>query len=180
MSDFLHNLRSGKFKRTDNRSYNDPQYRGGHRRGENDRRQGQQHPLAAAEQITASVKDAFSEIKIVLEEIAANQDRMANAMESVAKILKQHLTTNFESAADHQEGLEAGPETDAFDDDDEQILNTENFDYGPLLEQIMGMRDKGMSYDKIAQYLESEGVPTITGKGKWRGQTVSKLCKQLN
>jgi len=180
MSDFLHSLRSGKFKRTDNRSYKDPQYRGSNRRSENGRRRGAQHQLAAAEQITASVKDAVTEIKSVLEDIAANQNRLADAMESIAEILKQSLTNSFEPMADKQSSLEAGSEADVLADSSKQVVNTENLDHEQLLEQILGLREKGVSYDKIAQQLESEGVPTISGKGKWRGQTVSGLCKQMN
>ena len=180
MSDFLHSLRSGKFKRTDNRSYNDPKYRGSNRRSENGRRQGAQHQLAAAEQITASVKDAFTEIKSVLEDIAANQNRLADAIESIAEILKQRLTNSFEPMADKQSSLEADSGIDVLDDSSKQVVNTENHDHEQLLEQILGLREKGFSYDKIAQQLESEGVPIISGKGKWRGQTVSRLCKQMN
>lgn len=180
MSDFLHSLRSGKFKRPDNRSYKDPQYRGSNRRSENGRRQGAQLQLAAAEQITASVKDAFAEIRSVLENIDANQNRLADAVESIAEILKQHLQSDFEPMADRQSSLEAGSETDVSADSSKQVVNTKNLDHEQLLEQILSLRKKGVSYDKIAMQLESEGVPTISGKGKWRGQTVSRLCKQMN
>lgn len=176
MSDFLHSLRSGKFKRHDNRSYKDSQNRGSNRRSENDRRQG----LAAAEQITASVKDAVADIKVVLEDIAANQNRLADAVESIAEILKQRLQSDFEPMADQQSSLAAGSETDVLADSSKQVVNTENLDHEQLLEQIFVLRKKGISYDKIAQQLESEGVPTISGKGQWRGQTVSRLCKHIN
>ena len=177
MSDFLHSLRSGKFKRPDNRSYND---RGSNRRSENDRRQGAQLQLAAVEQITASVKDAFADLKVVLEDIAANQNRLGDGIESIAEILKQSLQNDFEPMADKQGGLAAGSETDVWADSSKQAENAENIDNEQLLEQILDLREKGVSYDKIAQQLESEGVPTISGKGKWRGQTVSRLCKQRN
>lgn len=180
MSDFLHSLRSGKFKRTDNRSYNDPQYRGSNRRSENDRRQGAQRQLAAAEQITASVKDAVAEIKGVLEDIATNQNRLADAVESIAMILKQHLQSDLESMADHQSTSEAGSEPPILSESSQQVENKNNLNHEQLLEQILGLREKGFSYEKIAQQLDSEGVPTISGKGKWRGQTVSRLCKQMN
>jgi hypothetical protein len=35
-----------------------------------------------------------------------------------------------------------------------------------------------MSYAKIAQQLESEGVPTLSGKGAWRGPAVQRLLQQ--
>jgi hypothetical protein len=179
MSDFLHSLRSGKFKRTDNRSYNDPQHRGSNRRNENGRRQGVQHQLAAVEQITASVKDAFADIKSVLEGIAANQDRLTDAIEGLAEILKLHLQGDIEPKADQSGGQTAGFKTD-WADSSKTVVNTEKIKHEQLLEQILGLRKKGFSFEKIAQQLDSEGVPTISGKGKWRGQTVSRLCKQIN
>jgi len=41
------------------------------------------------------------------------------------------------------------------------------------------MRDKGASFDKIAKYLDTKGVPTFSGRGKWRKQTVHKLHQQF-
>ncbi|MBI9082419.1 MAG: hypothetical protein JEZ11_02400 [Desulfobacterales bacterium] len=43
---------------------------------------------------------------------------------------------------------------------------------------IRGMRDQGITYEKIARQLETQGVPTVSGRGKWRGQAVSKLLAE--
>jgi hypothetical protein len=42
---------------------------------------------------------------------------------------------------------------------------------------IAAQRKKGLSFEKIARYLENQKIPTFSGKGKWRGQTVHKLNK---
>ena len=42
---------------------------------------------------------------------------------------------------------------------------------------ICDMRSDGTSYEKIALHLEELGVPTLSGRGKWRGQTVYRLCR---
>jgi hypothetical protein len=42
---------------------------------------------------------------------------------------------------------------------------------------ISDMRSDGTSYEKIALHLEESGVPTFSGRGKWRGQTVYRLCQ---
>ncbi len=42
---------------------------------------------------------------------------------------------------------------------------------------ISDMRSDGSSYEKIALHLEELGVPTLSGRGKWRGQTVYRLCR---
>jgi len=40
------------------------------------------------------------------------------------------------------------------------------------------MREQGFSYDKIARQLDMDNIPTPSGRGRWRGQAVSKLLKQ--
>jgi hypothetical protein len=39
------------------------------------------------------------------------------------------------------------------------------------------LRDKGMTYKQIAQYLDDEKIPTFSGKGGWHAPTIHKLCK---
>lgn len=56
-----------------------------------------------------------------------------------------------------------------------QTKNSPNDD--ERLETIKRLRKEGFSYEKIARYLEDNGVPTISGRGKWRGQAVSKLIQ---
>ena len=46
-----------------------------------------------------------------------------------------------------------------------------------LQAMIRGLREQGFSYEKIARHLEETQVPTISGRGKWRGQAVSKLIQ---
>jgi hypothetical protein len=46
-----------------------------------------------------------------------------------------------------------------------------------LVSMIQGLRGQGLSYEKIARQLEENQIPTISGRGKWRGQAVSKLCQ---
>lgn len=103
MDDFLHNLRSGKLKQGDrsNRSYNDPQYKGGPRRNTMDRRKGHfDNNKESSERLNA--------IKEVLENLTESQKRMAEAykartraeerkataMEIIAKSLYQMANPN--------------------------------------------------------------------------------------
>lgn len=50
---------------------------------------------------------------------------------------------------------------------------------GVALTLIRGMRDQGITYEKIASQLEAQGIPTVSGRGKWRGQAVSKLLTEV-
>ncbi len=99
MNDFLHNLRSGKFKRNDrsNRSYRDPQHRGSQWRGDADGRKSPHH----------ASNDVVLEINKALKDIAASHRRFADAyeskvradergaaaMESIAEFLKQRFAS---------------------------------------------------------------------------------------
>ena len=46
------------------------------------------------------------------------------------------------------------------------------------LKIIAEMRDNRVSFEKIADHLEAEGVPVVSGSGKWNRRTVSKLYKE--
>jgi len=188
MSEFLHNLRSGKFKRNDksNWSQNDRNYKGSHRRGDADNRKGppsSQRP----DYRSAAFNEAVSKVKGVLENIAESharfadayeikaraEERKADALESIAGFLQKRFGGDMVLADDLTDL--ASPSVQAENNAD---LNQEQ-DQEQLLNDILDMRKEGLSYDKIAQHLESEGVPTFSGRGKWRGQAISKLCKEI-
>ncbi len=46
-----------------------------------------------------------------------------------------------------------------------------------ITQAITELRESGMYFKQIAQHLESKGVPTLSGKGKWSATAVSKLLK---
>jgi hypothetical protein len=43
---------------------------------------------------------------------------------------------------------------------------------------IQERRNEGEGFDEIARYLVSADIPTLTGKGQWRAQSVSRLYNQ--
>jgi hypothetical protein len=69
-------------------------------------------------------------------------------------------------------------------DSQTNVVLSESIDEVPVLvemastDMIRDMRAQGFSYDKIARQLDMENIPTPSGRGKWRGQAVSKLLKQ--
>jgi len=124
MDDFLHNLRSGKLKQGDrsNRSYNDPQFKGGARRNSMDRRKGHFDNKESFERLNA--------IKEILETLAETQKRMASAyqartraeerkaraMEVLAKNLYRMLNPDAKDADElfaFEPPTEIEPETEA-------------------------------------------------------------------
>lgn len=189
MDDFLHNLRSGKFKQNERsgRSYKDPQHRRSQWRGDADGRKSPHH----------SSSDIVLEINKALKDIAASHRRFADAyeskvkaderraaaMESIAEFLKQRFAGDLESIEEDREEDRAGSESESEPDSPaihaEQTVKTTDFDRKNLPNYVLELRKDGMSFEKIAQYLESNGVPTFSGRGTWRGPAISKLCKEM-
>ena len=44
-----------------------------------------------------------------------------------------------------------------------------------VLERVRQLRETGASFQRIADTLNREGTPTLSGRGQWRGGTVGKL-----
>ncbi|GBC60320.1 hypothetical protein DENIS_1271 [Desulfonema ishimotonii] len=47
-----------------------------------------------------------------------------------------------------------------------------------VMKMISDMREDGASFDQIARKLESKSIPTFSGRGRWRKQTVHKLYQR--
>lgn len=191
MDDFLHNLRSGKLKQPDQsrRQYNDPQYKNQQRRNIQDRRKKDNDSVIINENISA-LKDAF-------QNIANNQKLMAEAMENRSKAEErkaialekvvesvEKLLERFQEKSSHTESVSPEPsiqknpeaeETDIPETDLKDSSRLTNKGREKVKEIISLQRKEGISYDKIARHLENEGYPTLSGKGKWRGQTIKRL-----
>jgi hypothetical protein len=46
-----------------------------------------------------------------------------------------------------------------------------------LIARINGMKDEGVSFRQIAERLNEEGIPTISGVGAWRHIQVKRLIE---
>jgi hypothetical protein len=44
-----------------------------------------------------------------------------------------------------------------------------------MLDIIASMRTKGNSWEKIARHMDDQNIPTVSGKGKWRGPAIKKF-----
>lgn len=195
MNDFLHNLRTGKFKRQErnSRPYADPQNKSAQWRGDNDKRKGPNHTAVALERITSVINETIPEIKTTLAEIAENQkilagafenslraqERTADAMEIIAEILKQQFGNGQKPNVSEADAGETGVVSEPRKTEEEPAEIKSANDNDQLIKNILEMKKEGMSYENIAQHLDAEGIPTLSGRGKWRGQTVSKVCRQI-
>lgn len=194
MDDFLHNLRTGKFRRgnTDRRQHDNPQYRGTEKRGGKDRRDAAQRRPVPPERMLSLFMEALPEFKNFLETFLENQKRLteiderrvqsderkAEALESIAEYFKHLAQSGHGAAKEERGGPKFSMEPEAWAGHQEARKHAAA-DRDKVMEIINALRSEGASYENIAQNLDSQGIPTFSGKGRWHGQTVQKLYTQL-
>lgn len=192
MDDFLHNLRSGKLKQPDRgrRDYTD--YKGPQRRVGNDRRRTDYYAKVTNENF-ATIKDALDILSENQKRIAdattagiKTEARIADALEAIAVMLERRwgyadVLSDGTQAVDEQTDPDMADESVASeavaesktidsdsDEEDEQAATG-------LLDIIEAMRTEGSSWEKIARHFDDRNIPTMSGKGKWRGPAVKKF-----
>jgi hypothetical protein len=196
MDDFLHNLRSGKLKQQDRgRSYNDPQYKSGQRRGAMDRRKKE---LESFERLNA-IKDVLESISETQKSMAEAyvqrtqaEIRKARAMEVLAKNIYQMLNPNAKDAdALFATEPTAEPATQPIKTIEAPSSDTETDAVATTPKKLTGeqrqalfiligeMRDSGSKWEQIARHIASKGYPTISGKGTWRGVMAKNLYEKM-
>lgn len=203
MDDFLHNLRSGKLKQQDrSRSYSDPQYKGGQRRNVMDRRKKE---LEAFERLTA-VKEVLEAISQTQKRMADAyearthaENRKARALEILAQNIYRMLNPDAQNiedlftpepasgtvaptdamvTADDQSSEAAEAEAEA-DSASESTRKLSDEDRQTLFELISQMREDGSKWEQIARHIASQGYPTISGKGTWRGVMAKNIYEKM-
>ena len=181
MDDFLHNLRSGKLKQSDRgRSHSD--YKGPQRRVGNERRRTDYYAKVTGEHF-ALVKDAIESLaeqqKRIANALVANenaQTRIADALETIAAKLGGRQAEKVTSATEQSTATDAPP-TASMSDLEWTASGTKltDEDRPKLMNIIATLREAGESWEKIARQLIEKSVPTVSGKGTWRGSAVKKF-----
>lgn len=176
MNDFLQSLRNGTLKRQDRnrKNYDKPQYRNGERGGHRDKRNGNMNKSFNSPEL--------GEIKKLLQSMNGNaelariaQERAAEALERIA--LSLQAMTRGEIRVPVTAATDT-PQTDQIAAADPQpsaetALEAEN-PRARTVSIIQDMRNSGSSFEAIARNLNDQGMPTFSGKGKWRTQNVSR------
>ncbi len=184
MDDFLHNLRSGKLKHQDRgrRDYSD--YKGPQRRGGNERRHPDYYTKVTNENF-ALVKDSISQLtaaqKRIGEELSAVEKtgtRIADALEKIVDIMNDKLGHEEIQipGTDPDDALSTSTAiTTAVKETRPTKTKLSNEDKPRMLNVIASMRKEKKSWDKIADHMGDLNIPTVSGKGKWRGQAIKKF-----
>ena len=141
------------------------------RNGFHRKKGGQTHGAEASNEMLTAVKDQLQKISQnqkrmadLQERSAVAEERKADAMEQLAEHLKQWITPSA--------GVSVETETVA------ETVDTVPEEGKSLLETITDMREKGITFGKIADHLNGEGVPTTSGADLWNRLTVSKFYKE--
>jgi hypothetical protein len=191
MDDFLHNLRNPNKKRFERNKPYDGQHR------PNDRFSRDRKNLPQQQQRKPPDTDQMPAIKRIMENILDQQrrqtehseraakaaERQAEAMEAIARHFKAQPAEAVPAApvqsqpAGHvpapaqsqpaESTVEASAPLDT--DDPRQAAGT----------VILQQRAMGHSFEQIAQSLNAQGIATVSGKGQWRAQNVSRLYNSL-
>lgn len=197
MNDFLKSLRTKEKQRYDrnnrkpyNNQYNGNQYPGNpqYKGNEGNYKKGPGYRSEEMDKLMAALGQTLPEIKIVLENIAENQSRLAEAEERRAGA-EERKAGAFEALADSVKALlDKGIRLPANSGipysqtpvpvEMEKPVRSSAVDRENVLHTIYAMRDNGATYTEIASQLDSESVPTFSGKGKWHAQTIHRLCQE--
>jgi len=176
VDDFIHNLRTGNTRRYDrNRRYD-----GGNQYPNGDKRRPKDGKLPVRRMSLDA--DQFVVIKNALESVAEAFQQQANAAKRRAAA-KESIAESMKSIAGFLESRQASDILDALkrlaDNDQTGMQASLNADRDKVMSIIQELRDRNISYEKIALHLENEGIPTFSGKGQWRGQTIHRLHQRL-
>jgi hypothetical protein len=188
MDDFLHNLRSGKLKQSDRgrRDYSD--YKGPQRRVNSDRRKTDYYAkvtnenFALIKETLDTLADSQKRIAEAMVERGKSESRIAEALENIAMMMKgQHAEADDAISQPVGTSSMAGeprpdlPDATAQSPDIHPDSEATRVEGQPdLIGIIATMRDKGDSWEKIARYVDEQNIPTVSGKGKWRGPAIKK------
>ncbi len=181
MNDFLHSLRTGHYQRY-RKPYNGNNHTNGNYNGNdygNQKKTNQHTKNEGTEQLVSLLKDMaplvasfvkndFLERKIITEE------RKAEAMETIAAALSKLAGLAPEAKS------KGTPTIIPKNNADESENDNDGADFhirDKAVTTIKKLRVSGMSYEQIAQHLEMEKIPTLSGRGKWHAPTVSSLLK---
>jgi len=168
MNDFLQSLRNGQLKRQDRgrKHHDNPQYRSKDRSNFRDKRNPHgRRPDQPTE--LAEIKKLLTVMNENAELTRLAQERTADAMEKIAGCLNGltdgSCTIRMSTGINEEQSSPVEPD------------NQNGSGRDMALATIQKMHSDGASFEDIAEHLVGNSVPTLSGKGTWRAQNVSRV-----
>jgi len=201
MDDFLYNVRTGNIKNMNkpNRRFDNNRFKGQERSynksnnrypANKDQRKGYVNYRSLSTDQFTTLKDLLGAVvenqkrQLALAESgAARQERQTVAIETIAKHLGRLAKASPGAAVAKPDSAStispAAPSPAATmsssHSDSSQAKPKSRSELVSLITKLRGQR---LSYDKIALEFEKMQVPTLSGRGHWRGQTIYRLFKE--
>jgi hypothetical protein len=123
-------------------------------------------PVEASERLERSHPPAIAEMMGRLDQMFAGMDRLERLVEQVLERLERS-----ERSA-HAERSTAAPALGSAREGQKVP------DKRVVLQRLRTMQAEGLSLQAIANRLNNEGLPTLSGKGRWQKGTIGRLLAQ--
>lgn len=147
----------------------------------NQRRNGFHRKKSGPDINTEAFNEALKIIKERLQHISDTQDRMAELQERSLIAEERQADAMERVAACVTQLLDASSATETkadISDNTRQTKEAGNIQGPSAFETIKTMRDSGATFGKIADHLNGEGIPTLSGADLWNRVSVSKYYKE--
>ncbi|MCB9482167.1 MAG: recombinase family protein [Desulfobacteraceae bacterium] len=183
MNEFLRNLRSqqkdkypGSYRSPSdgNTSYPHPDRRSG-----GDRRSGSSSRNFNPDLIIKKLSEIYPDIKHMLGSVTEANEKIIEALDRHIEI-EEERNEIFESIGRSLEII-AEKGIIPYDSDHNESMKVKKIpkeEKDKILDLIVSMRENNSTYEQIADYLESERIPTFSNKGHWHAQTIHRLYQQ--
>jgi len=174
MDDFLYNVRTGNMKNMDKsrRRFDNNRYKSPNQQPARDKRKGYVNYRSLS-------TDQFSALKDMMASISGHQERQTVAMEKIADLLENLVKMPSVPVADVISSHSSPTAmVDSADAAVEMEPSGQPITRAEMVALIHQMRNQGLSYEKIADEFELKQISTLSGRGKWRGQTIYRLFKE--
>jgi len=183
MNDFLQSLRNGTLKRQDRhrKQYDNHQHRNADRGGNRDKRNGPMRKSYPSPDL-GELKKQLQALNDNMELSRIAQERTAEAMERIARSLQTLMPGRPDLDAPPAAADSAPMDKAPVEAPESPLKSVEGRPEAPsdaaklptATEIICSLRNDGLSFEAIADRLNGQAIPTLSGRGKWRAQNVSR------
>ena len=132
-------------------------------------------PVETSERLERSQLPAIADMMSRLEQMFAGMERLERLVEQVLERLERSPDPTF---AHELAQLVANFRTSAAPERDARPTSTRATAKAALLDRLRAMQIEGLSLQAMANRLNTEGVPTLSGKGRWQKGTIGNLLAQ--